>query len=104
MKWLRLLPGIGRLRSLRPGSGAHVGALVDAFAAFAMMDDNMNAVEADLILDLLRGAFPDVDHSWLARRLQKTVRNPIPLPAIATSSRTNWMMPQYWRWACNFIR
>ena len=55
--WLRTLPGIGRLRALRPGSDSHVGPLVDAFAAFATLDDVLSPMEADLILDMLRSAF-----------------------------------------------
>jgi ABC-type multidrug transport system ATPase subunit len=82
-RWLRLIPGIGRLRSLRPGTGAHVGPLVDAFAAFATLDDVLSTLEADLILDLLRSAFPEVDHGWLARRLQRAVKHPTPLQSIA---------------------
>ena len=82
-RWLRVIPGIGRLRSLRPGTGAYVGILVDAFAAFATLDDELSTLEADLVLDLLRSAFPDVDHGWLARRLQRAVRNPTPLHTIA---------------------
>ncbi|MFT4177462.1 MAG: ATP-binding cassette domain-containing protein [Luteolibacter sp.] len=81
--WLRLIPGVGRLRALRPGLDAHVGVLVDAFAAFAMLDNELSAQEADLILDLLRSAFPEADHSWLARRLQRAVRHPRPVQALA---------------------
>ncbi len=81
--WLRLIPGVGRLRALRPGADAHVGVLVDAFAAFATLDDELSALEADLILDMLRSAFPEVDHGWLGRRLQKAVRNPQPLQGLA---------------------
>ncbi|MEI7927875.1 MAG: ATP-binding cassette domain-containing protein, partial [Verrucomicrobiales bacterium] len=82
-RWLRLIPGIGRLRRLRPGTVAHVGVLVDAFAAFATLDDDLSTLEADLVLDLLRSAFPDVDHSWLAKRLGRAVKNPTPLHTIA---------------------
>ncbi len=57
-QWLRVIPGIGRLRALRPGSDALVGVLVDAFTAFAMLDKQLKPAEADLILDLLRSAFP----------------------------------------------
>ncbi|HEX5790826.1 MAG TPA: ATP-binding cassette domain-containing protein, partial [Luteolibacter sp.] len=73
---LRRIPGIGRLRSLRPGHDAQVGEVVDAFAAFAMLDGELNPREADLILDLLRSAFPEVDHAWMHRRLQRALRNP----------------------------
>ena len=82
--WLRAIPGVGRLRSLRPGTDAHVGVLVDAFAAFATLDDELSSLEADLILDMLRSAFPEVDHSWLGRRLQRAVRHPRPLQSLAT--------------------
>jgi ABC-type multidrug transport system ATPase subunit len=83
MKWLRAIPGVGRLRALRPGADAQVGVLVDAFAAFATLDGELSPLEGDLILDLLRSAFPEVDHGWLARRLQRAVRHPRPLPSLA---------------------
>ncbi|MCX6875840.1 MAG: ATP-binding cassette domain-containing protein [Verrucomicrobia bacterium] len=81
--WLQRIPGIGRLRALRPGTDAHVGVLVDAFAAFATLDDVLSSAEADMILDLLRSAFPEVDHGWLQRRLQRAVRNPRPLQGVS---------------------
>jgi ABC-type multidrug transport system ATPase subunit len=74
---------VGRLRALRPGADAQVGVLVDAFAAFATLDGELNQLEADLILDMLRSAFPEVDHGWLGRRLQRAVRNPRPLQSLA---------------------
>ncbi len=83
LRWLQGIPGVGRLRSLRPGTDAHVGVLVDAFAAFATLDDELSTLEADLILDMLRSAFPEVDHGWLGRRLQRAVRNPRPLQGLA---------------------
>jgi ABC-type multidrug transport system ATPase subunit len=89
-RWLRSIPGIGRIRALRPGVDAQVGALVDAFAAFATLDGELNAFEADLILDMLRNAFPEVDHSWLARRLQRAVANPRPLQNLATELRDGY--------------
>ena len=60
LRWLQAIPGVGRLRALRPGTDAHVGVLVDAFAAFATLDDELSALEADLILDMLRSAFPEL--------------------------------------------
>jgi len=81
--WLRAIPGVGRLRALRPGADAQVGVLVDAFAAFATLDGELSPVEADLILDMLRSAFPEVDHGWLARRLQKAVRTPRQLQGLS---------------------
>ncbi|MES2982295.1 MAG: ATP-binding cassette domain-containing protein [Verrucomicrobiota bacterium] len=76
-----------RTRRLAKGSEGQVGALVDAFAAFATLDDVLSAVEADLILDMLRSAFPDVDHAWLARRLRRAVRSPKPLQGLASELR-----------------
>jgi ABC-type multidrug transport system ATPase subunit len=69
-------------------SGSRVLALmVDAFAGFATLDGRMDADEADLILDLLRSAFPEADHSWLARRVQKAVRDQKPLARTALDLR-----------------
>lgn len=89
-RWLRLVPGVGRLRSLRPGADAQIGALVDAFTAFAMVDGEMSSLEADLILDLLRSAFPEVDHGWMSRRLQRAVKNPRPLANIAAELKRSY--------------
>jgi ABC-type multidrug transport system ATPase subunit len=83
LQWLRAIPGVGRLRALRPGTDAHVGVLVDAFVAFATLDNELSSLEADLILDMLRSAFPEVDHSWLSKRLQRAVAHPQPLQALA---------------------
>ncbi len=74
---------MGRLRALRPGADAQVGVLVDAFTSFATLDGELSALEGDLILDMLRSAFPEVDHGWLARRLQRAVRNPQPVQSLA---------------------
>jgi ABC-type multidrug transport system ATPase subunit len=78
------------LRHRRRGgsSGSRVLALmVDAFTGFATLDGRMDAEEADLILDLLRSAFPEADHSWLARRVQKAVRDQKPLARTALDLR-----------------
>ncbi|MEI6178502.1 MAG: ATP-binding cassette domain-containing protein, partial [Verrucomicrobiota bacterium] len=90
MGWLQAIPGVGRLRALRPGADAQVGVLVDAFAAFATLDGVISPLEADLILDLLRSAFPQVDHGWLGRRLQRAVRNPQPLQSLAVQLRESY--------------
>ena len=90
MRWLQAVPGVGRLRALRPGADAHVGVLVDAFAAFATLDDELSTLEADLILDMLRSAFPEVDHGWLGRRLQRAVRNPRPLQGLAVELKDSF--------------
>jgi ABC-type multidrug transport system ATPase subunit len=75
------------MRVLRPGLDSQVGILVDAFASFATLDGALSAVEADLILDMLRSAFSEVDHGWLARRLQRAVRSPRPLQVLASELR-----------------
>jgi hypothetical protein len=67
-----------------------VGVLVDAFAAFAMLDGVLTPLEADLILDMLRSAFPEADHGWLGNRLQRAVRNPKPLQGLADELRDNY--------------
>lgn len=60
-----------------------LGLMVDAFAGFATLDGVVDTEEADLILDLLRNAFPEADHSWLARRVQRAVRDAKPLARTA---------------------
>ena len=90
LRWLRAIPGVGRLRALRPGADAQVGVLIDAFAAFATRDGDLSALEADLILDMLRSAFPEVDHGWLARRLQRAVRNPRSLQSLAVELKNSY--------------
>ena len=67
--------------------------LVDAFAAFATLDDELSSLEADLILDMLRSAFPEVDHGWLGRRLQRAVRNPRPLQGLALELKDSFDDP-----------
>jgi ABC-type multidrug transport system ATPase subunit len=67
-----------------------VGVLIDAFAAFATLDGQLSPLEADLILDMLRSAFPEVDHGWLGRRLQRAVRNPHSLQSLALELKNNY--------------
>ncbi len=90
MRWLRAIPGVGRLRALRPGADAQVGVLVDAFAAFATLDGELSPLEADLILDMLRSAFPEVDHGWLGRRLQRAVKSPQALQGLAAELKDSY--------------
>jgi ABC-type multidrug transport system ATPase subunit len=87
LAWVR---AAGHSRRLAKRSESHVGALVDVFAAFATLDDVLSAVEADLILDMLRSAFPDVDHAWLGRRLRRAVRSPKPLQSLASELRKSF--------------
>jgi ABC transport system ATP-binding/permease protein len=84
---LRFIPGIGRLRSLRRGSDALMGPLIDVFAAFTTLDNQVDEDEIDLALDLLRAAFPEVDHGWLARRLQRSVKFPRSIENVAEEFR-----------------
>ncbi len=81
------LPGVGRLGRIGKRSEGQVGALVDAFAAFATLDDVLCATEADLILDMLRSAFPEVDHAWLTKRLRRAVESPKPMQGLASELR-----------------
>ncbi len=74
-------------RSQGSASGRVLGLMVDAFAGFATLDGKLDPGEAELILDLLRSAFPEADHSWLARRVRRAVREPRPLPNIAAELR-----------------
>lgn len=78
------------MRALRPGTDAQVGVLVDAFVAFATLDGDLSTLEADLILDLLRSAFPEVDHGWIGRRMQRAVRNPGALQGLAMELKSTY--------------
>ncbi len=89
-RFLRLIPGIGRMRTLRPGSDAHVGELVDAFATFAMLDGELSQREADLILDLLHSSYPEVDHSWMRRRMRRALNNPKSLSRLALDLKDSY--------------
>lgn len=61
-----------------------VASLVEVFAAFVSLDGEVDTAEAEVALDLLRHAFPEADHHWLARRLQKALRNPTSTSALAS--------------------
>ena len=72
-----------RLFSPAPKSIEHVGTLVDTFAAFVGLDGSVDAAEAEVALDLLRHAYPEADHGWLARRLQRAFRSPSSISTLA---------------------
>lgn len=76
-----------RKRPAAATSARVLGLMVEAFAGFATLDGRIDAEEADLILDLLRNAFPEADHSWLARRVQRAVRDGRPLARTALDLR-----------------
>ena len=59
-----------------PNAIAHAGTLVDIFASFVSLDKTVDSTEAEVALDLLRHAYPEADHGWLARRLQRAFRSP----------------------------
>lgn len=59
-----------------PKSIEHVGTLVDVFASFVALDGSVDTAEAEVALDLIRHAYPEADHGWLARRLQRAFRFP----------------------------
>jgi ABC-type multidrug transport system ATPase subunit len=79
----------GWWRSETKGTGGHrvLGLLVDAFAGIATLDGRLAEDEAELVLDLLRSAYPEADHGWLARRVQRAVRDGRPLPNTAAALR-----------------
>ncbi len=76
-----------RRRAQDATGGRVLGMMVEAFAGFATLDGRLDPGEAELILDLLRSAFPEADHSWLARRVQRAVRDPKPLASTAADLR-----------------
>ncbi len=62
--------------SREPRSMTHAGSLIDVFAAFVSLDNQFAQGEANVALDLLRHAFPEADHGWIARRLRRALRSP----------------------------
>ena len=74
--WLESLPGFKRIRPAAPSGIRYAGSLVDVFASFVSLDNQVDRAEAEVALDLLRHAFPEADHRWLARRLHRALANP----------------------------
>lgn len=66
-----------------PKTIEHVGTLVDVFASFVALDGAVDVAEAEVALDLLRHAYPEADHGWLARRLQRAFRKPSTTQSLA---------------------
>ena len=83
-----------RRRAHDATGGRVLGMMVEAFAGFATLDGRLDPGEAELILDLLRSAFPEADHSWLARRVQRAVRDPKPLASTAADLKETLDDPQ----------
>lgn len=65
----------------------HAGSLVDVFASFVSLDDRVDRAEAEVALDLLRHAFPEADHRWLARRLHRALARPKSPTVLASALR-----------------
>jgi len=85
--WLERVPVLRRLAPAAPGGMKHAGGLVDVFAAFVSLDNRVDRAEAEVALDLLRHAFPEADHGWLARRLHRALASPQSPEVIARSLR-----------------
>jgi ABC-type multidrug transport system ATPase subunit len=64
------------LRRPSPGGIKHAAGLVDIFAAFVSLDNRVDRAETEVALDLLRHAFPEAHHGWLARRLHRALAHP----------------------------
>lgn len=67
---------ISRLARPAPGGIKHAPGLVDVFASFVALDNRVDRAEAEVALDLLRHAFPEANHAWLARRLHRALAHP----------------------------
>ncbi|MBT8037428.1 MAG: ATP-binding cassette domain-containing protein [Verrucomicrobiae bacterium] len=74
--WLERVPVLRRFTRAAPGGMKHAGGLVDIFASFVSLDQQVDRAEAEVALDLLRHAFPEADHGWLARRLHRALASP----------------------------
>lgn len=85
--WLENVPLIRRLMPAAPKGMERAGELVDIFASFVALDNRVDRAEAEIALDLLRHAFPEADHSWLARRLHRALDNPKPPEQVAERLR-----------------
>ena len=84
---LARLPLLNKTLPGPPVNLQDVGLLVDIFAAFAILDGKVAQSEANIALDLLRHAYPEADHGWLARRLQRAFRKTPTLDELAASAR-----------------
>lgn len=87
ISWMENIPFLRKFSPTAPGGMRHTGGLVDVFASFAALDDRVDRAEAEVALDLLRHAFPEADHAWLARRLHRALASPEPIEKVAKSLR-----------------
>ncbi len=77
------ISNIRRWIAPKPKSIEHVEILVDVFASFVALDGSVDTAEAEVALDLLRHAYPEADHRWIARRLQRAFRTPQSMKVLA---------------------
>lgn len=85
--FLEKLPGLKKFAPAPPPGRDHVAALVDVFTSFVSLDARVDRSEAEVALDLLRHAFPEADHRWLARRLHQSLQSPKPPEEVASALR-----------------
>ena len=85
--WLENIPLLRKFIPSAPKSIQRAGELIDIFASFVALDNRVDRAEAEIALDLLRHAFPEADHSWLARRLHRALANPNPPEIVAETLR-----------------
>ena len=70
---------------------AHAGLIADLFASIMCRIDGIGMEDMDTAMDILRYDFPNVEHIWLAERLQNAYRARYPLEAtlkLAAANRT----------------
>ena len=70
---------------------AHAGIIADLFASIMCRIDGIGLEDMDTAMDILRYDFPNVEHIWLAERLQNAYRARYPLEAtlkLAAAHRT----------------
>ena len=81
---LQNVPILRKLLPQAPKGMRHAGELVDMFAAFVSLDNQVGRAEAEVALDLLRHAFPEADHGWLSRRMHRALDQPQKAEVIAS--------------------
>ncbi len=85
--WFEKITSSRLRRRAAPSGIVHVEILVDIFASFVALDGQVDQQEAQIALDLLRHAFPEADHGWLATRLQKALGSALTPRELASSMK-----------------
>jgi len=85
--WMEHVPILRNFSSSARGGSRHTAGLIDLFASLAPLDYKVDRAEAEVALDLLRHAFPEADHGWLARRLHRALSSPKAPDKVARSLR-----------------